>query len=124
VPLDRTVHPPFEQDERSDDGIQIARRQIAVPDPGDRLGCKEVDDRHDDAEHQGSGDQGLDPQQLGRHHFLHQRVLEVCGHPRVLVVFLVAPERRHCSPLSFRGASKRRTRNLEIPDSMLRIAPE
>ncbi len=25
---------------------------------------------------------------------------------------------------SFRGASKRRTRNLEIPGSMLRIAPE
>jgi hypothetical protein len=26
--------------------------------------------------------------------------------------------------LSFRGASKTRTRNLEIPGSMLRIAPE
>jgi hypothetical protein len=26
--------------------------------------------------------------------------------------------------MSFRGASKRRTRNLEIPGSMLRIAPE
>jgi hypothetical protein len=28
------------------------------------------------------------------------------------------------SPPSFRGASKTRTRNLEIPGSMLRIAPE
>ena len=89
VPLDRTVHPPFEQDERSDDGIQIERRKIAVPDPADRLGCKEVDDRHDDAEHHGSGDQRLDAQQFGLHHLLHQRVLEVGRHSGVLVLFLL-----------------------------------
>jgi len=115
------MHPQLEQDERPDDRIEIFRLQVAVPDAAHRFGSEEVDGAEDNREQRRRRNQRLDAQQLGRHHFLHQRALEVSRHPRVLVTLPFAPEPHRFLPLSFRDGS---TWNLEIPGSMLRIAPE
>ena len=88
---DLAMHPQLEQDERHDDRVEIFRLQIAVPDAAHRLGCEEIDCAEDDGEQCGGCDQSLDAQKFGRHHFLHQRALEVGRHPRVLP-FVFLPE--------------------------------
>jgi hypothetical protein len=82
---DLAMHPKLEQDEGHQNRIEVLRLKIAVPDSAHRFGSEEVDDPQDDAEQRGRCDQGLDPQQLGRHHFLHQRALEVRRYSGVLV---------------------------------------
>ena len=121
---DLAMHPQFEQDERHDDRIEVFRLQIAVPDAAHRLGCEEVDGPEDDAEQRGGCDQRLDAQQLGLHHFLHQRALEVGRHSRVLVFCLLAPEPCHRLTVSFRGTRAAcEPENLEIPGSIARASP-
>ena len=77
MPADDRMDPQFEQDERDDDRIKISRPEIAVPDAAHRLGREKVDGPEDDGEQRRRPDQRLDPDQLGTHHLLHQRMPEV-----------------------------------------------
>jgi hypothetical protein len=47
-----------------------------------------------------------------------------CGYADGGIVIVTAPDARSSFVSSFRDGPKDRTRNLEIPGSMLRIAPE
>jgi len=130
MPGDRRMHPHLEQDERRDGGVEIEWIEIAVPDPAHRVGREEEDTPGDEQEQHGCPDQRLDTDQFAAQHLLHERALEIGGDCRSLLASS-APPTSHWFPSSFRGASKRRTmgrpcapENLEIPGSMLRIAPE
>jgi hypothetical protein len=90
--LDGAVHPPFEQDQRHDDRIEIKRREVATPDLIHHVGCEEVNDPHSGPQQNSRGYQHLDTQQVGRHHLLRQRALEVVRHRRLLLAFHLARE--------------------------------
>ena len=105
---------------------------MTVPDPLDRLWPDRIGDEQGRQQH-GEGDKDrLDPQQLGAQDLARQRVREIGRHRRLpLIVIALPPSTQHRSSWSFRHGRRTRPQvrncapgNLEIPGSMLRIAPE
>src|SRR5258706_2427750 len=83
-----------------------------MPEMLDRIGVDRMKDQDHGGEKRSRPDQGLDPDQLGAHHLLHQCMLKLGGYRRALP--LVSPQPQHFHSLSFRDGPKDQTSGVQL----------
>src|SRR6185437_1447628 len=99
MPADADMDPEFEQDERDQYSVKVGRLELAMPEMFDRIGIDGMKDQNHGHENRSGPDQGLDPDQFGAHHLLHQGMLKLGRYRRALA--FVSPQPQHSNSLSF-----------------------